>query len=306
MSSINNRIHCNALICPQRARILIGICIFLPVFSFGETFEKFDIGDGSYVTLPLAELSAQDELRLMEPNNEKFEYHSHNSLKKKSSLKNKMSPVRSQGNRGACPAFATIGLIEFYQGEDFSEQCLQKFSSDEDGGFAFRMFEWAMKNGLYLESDCPYDPRENGRDTIPDLSKAKVKSVEYSGYETRSQEAPDPITYIKDEIDEGGPITIAVFVAGKWNEGGIIQAPSDGEIRHDCGLDLPNGTPIGKKCKIHVVVATGYDDNSEYLEFKNSWGKKWPFLAENPDGYGKMSYGYFLKMRAGNHSMVSR
>lgn len=70
-----------------------------------------------------------------------------------------------------------------------------------------------------------------------------------------------------------------------------LDIPTKEEIDQGCSKEntKPGGT---KKCHAHAVVFTGYDDASETLEFKNSWGRGWKH-----GGYGYMTYRYFRQFR---------
>ena len=267
--------------------------------AFGSDFVSFDIGR-DHIRLPLFDVSDEDNNRLLNPDKSVFDYYIPKATRSQSSLRQQMTPVRSQGARGTCSVFAALGLIEFYNRGNLSEQCLAKFSSDNDRGWINQRITWAVNNGLYNESDCQYDKSEGGRNHIPDLSQAN-KVWPGGGYTSITQEISDPIAYIKRKIDDGGAVGISIYVAGHdWSKNKIIGVPTDEEIRETCGEDKANSTDY-KKCGGHAVVVTGYNDHEGYLEFKNSWDWWW-----GDGGYGKMSYSYYLKMKMGFGKLVSK
>jgi len=91
------------------------------------------------------------------------------------------------------------------------------------------------------------------------------------------------LDYIRERIVYHSPVVGAVYVVGDWYQKGFIYLPRDQNNIDDC---KKKGECIG-----HAVIFTGFNNSLELLEFKNSWGQGW-----GTDGYGYMSYEYFLKM----------
>lgn len=262
-------------------------------------FIYFDTGKKQQVKLYLEELSEEEFIRINNRDNSNFNVNEGQSI---NSVKANMTSVKDQGRRGTCNVFSSIALLEFYERGDLSEQCLAWFSSNEDPGAAADRIEWALENGLYNESDCLYDGRINGRSNIPDLrEKTKVWPDGHFIFTDSSIDAP--LDFIKGKIDEGHPVIASVYVAGDdWLKQKIIQIPTDDELEKTCNKSTKSDKY--KKCAGHAVVMVGYNDDDGYLEFKNSWGPSWPIGEKVADGYGKMSYSYYLKMR--KSKMVSK
>lgn len=267
--------------------------LYEPIDS--ENYKQLHIDSGGYVLLPYVELSENQNKRLMTPQSEFAEIDLYTDDKddaRSASLREKMSPVRNQKYRPSCTAFAAIALFEYYYpGKDFSEQCLVKFSSNYDGGYMPNRINYAIKNGLYLEKDCPYKGYPRQRSIIPSLDKAK-KTYPSDGFNYLSTADESQITFIRQRLRAGHPVSIAIFVAGKgWKSTGeLLAAPTQEELEEDC-VKSHSGL---MRCGAHAVVVTGYGEhnNIPYLEFKNSWGNRW-----GDNGYGKISLGYFVKMR---------
>lgn len=255
--------------------------------------------------LPFVEISDEDENRLNNPDNSAFAPHIPIILKERKSVRARMTAVRDQGKRGTCNTFAAVGLIEFFERGDFSEQCLSYFSSDEDTGSPNERVEWAIKNGLYKETDCPYDGRNSGRNNIPNLSSAKKVHISQEFY-YYPQHRVNALDVIRGQIEFDKPVVVDIYTAGRaWDDTGIINLPTPDEISVACVVDAKSSG--NKKCKKHSVIITGFDDNEEYLEFKNSWGMDWPHSGPlKSEGYGKMSYSYFERMKVERAQMVSK
>lgn len=280
---------------------------FLPLFVFSYTTRadsfRVEIGDGSTVELSYHNLNSNDEMRLAsEKERELGYYNPFSSSKASKSLKNRMTIAKHQGEkRGMCSAFVTVGLIEFFHGGDFSEQCLSKLASPIDSSNVYQRFNWALTHGLYWEDDCPYFNEPGERDEFPDLSN-KAIFWPIPNYVFTAQKIADPIGFIKGKIDRGSPVIISIIFAGDWMKQKIIELPSKEEIEKSC-KKIKGGF---KKCLKHGVIVTGYNDELGYLEFKNSWGINWPKGSEKWMGYGRMSYSYFLKLRTTDSFMVSK
>lgn len=78
---------------------------------------------------------------------------------------------------------------------------------------------------------------------------------------------------------------------------GPLQVPSRPEIVESCKPDQAAASEaFALGCSSHVTVFTGYDDASQSLEFKNSWGPDW-----RHGGYGYMSYEYLRRFNTNEH-----
>lgn len=283
--------------------LFLILCSLMSIPVKSIEYVDFKIAGLGSVSLPLHIVSEQDQQRL----ESSAYYQPKSSIKLPSSLslKSKFSAPKSQGTRDNCSAFVAIGLIEYYENGIFSEQCLSRLQHERDTELPLIRINWAIENGLYLTKDCPYYEKIEGRNIIPDLT-GKSKFWPSDGYVEVSQSIDDPIGYIKNKINQGHPVIVSFYVAGQaWNRKGIIGTPTQKEIDETCTLSIAS-SPY-KKCGAHASIVTGYDDDLQFLEFRNSWGDKWPACPTPAgDGYGKMSYDYFLKMRLGENGMVSR
>jgi C1A family cysteine protease len=255
---------------------------------------------------------------------------------KSANLKDKMSKVRNQGQRGTCSFFATLGLVEhFYdKNSDLSEQCLSFYASKDDDGTINGSLDYIRSSGVYREDDCPYrDPvkyddwymsnvkkkselEKKARDDIPNLANAKKV---YPSFRVVSKSIDDfssseLIEYLQTKIGSGHPVGVSIYVIGKeWDEGLIEKIPSKEEIEKSCNKGI-GANAIFKQCSSHAIVITGYDDSRGVFYFKNSWDEDWglnkDFQKTDNDyekiGYGAISYGYLLKFRLNSASYLER
>ena len=224
------------------------------------------------------------------------------SLPKKVDNRQWCSPIKNQGNIGACTAFAGVGMFEYYQFKAFGKYI--------DGSELFiykaerNMLNWTGDTGAYL------------RTAMGALTLFGVPPSDYYPYDTSKYEDEPPafvysygqsfqaLTYYRlDPLGTTGTVTLANIKkqirAGipvmmgftcytslnhdKTNESGEIPYPSINE------------SVIGG----HAVMVVGYDDGNDVINpldkkrkrgvliIRNSWGKEW-----GDKGYGYIPYEY--------------
>ena len=206
-------------------------------------------------------------------------------------------PVRNQGQRGTCAAFAAIGSIEYTvlnptDGEgghkalptfDLSEQRFYWMSKDDcqgpsgcdcpgcqEGSWYGVGFE-ASKNGgglnIPLETDCPYNNRPGGNDTqYPqkascETGAVKVKEVEYwCG-----------VDELIGLLDRGYAVPYASPLSSNWEA-------NDGLVTKKDLVAQGNTVHAGG----HAYLIVGYkqlpdmqDEGGICFYVKNSWGTGW-------------------------------
>jgi C1A family cysteine protease len=188
-------------------------------------------------------------------------------------LRPMLLPVRDQGHRGTCLAFAVTALHEVLRaagepvGEDLAEEALYWGCKQVDGnwntGTSFLSASMALPRwGQPIEATWPYDPRQSDGvayhpPAIPggaNWHHAGLRSVTTTSTDVRSLLA--------------GSVPVAL---------GITIYPS---------FYRPNGTghiadpqPGDPKKGRHAVVAVGFDEDE--ILIRNSWGPTW-----GVSGYG--------------------
>ncbi|QOV90199.1 C1 family peptidase [Humisphaera borealis] len=182
-------------------------------------------------------------------------------------------PVRDQGDSNACVAFATIAAMEItYKREtgrdlDLSEQDLLNKSGHNLGvldtpNAAQIALATVVKFGVCEEEKMPWRDK--------DLAKrAKLNDV----FRAVPLTAGVPLT--------GGPIANVASLKTALKKGPVIvhlnADPLQG-VKTDRVI-VSRGRPN------HAVVLTGYDDDRQAFEVRNSWAEDW-----GVGGYGFVSY----------------
>ncbi len=189
------------------------------------------------------------------------------------------TPIKNQGNCGACWAFATVGVLEnLIKIKDnvtipLSEQYLISCNRDNfscyGGWWAHDYHQWKtvsgeQEAGAVSQNHKPYQQR-NGSCNSPNPKVAKIDDWGYVG----GQNSVPSVDAIKQAISTHGPVAAAVCVNYAFNyyRSGVFSGP---------GCRLVN----------HGVVIVGWNDDGGYWIIRNSYGASW---GEN--GYMRIKYG---------------
>lgn len=214
-------------------------------------------------------------------------------------LFDRMQPVRDQGERGTCVAFASVALREFLLGQpdDLSEQfvywaCKELDGLPDAGTYIHTAMTVFAQYGVCPESVWPYSPLQTaseGQGPPPRGAREAALACRLSSARTVE---PGLVLHYKHilagEDGKGGmPVTFGVLVFNSWWSS--AETNRTGKII----LPLPGEEPAGG----HAMCVVGYvDDDSVpgggYFIVRNSWGAKW--AAESPEapGHALMPYDY--------------
>lgn len=223
-------------------------------------------------------------------------------------LKDLMTPVKDQDERGTCSFFGAMALVESAVKRkmnvevNFSEEYLNyalksKKKARGEGAWPDQSLSEAIENkaGFLLERDWPYQPLWFGI-KAPCID---VKMNSDAPSECYSHNSPPEDILAKKIPGENfkfeyipeitttniigllafnkQPMTIVVPVNAKgWKDDGTVSYTK--ELKQECIDDE-------KKCGTHVIVLTGYDIPKKVFFFRNSWSKKW-----GKDGYGQIPF----------------
>ncbi len=199
-------------------------------------------------------------------------------------------PVRNQGSRGTCAAFAGIGHLEYAALQryglrtiDFSEQrfyylsrpdchstgCVTDIEAGSWYGDGYEQSQaLPLADNIPLEADCPYNPNPGRNEVqipqLPSCERGAVK-VEAVAYVTYPQEVVDALHRYKL------PILWASPLSDNWFENrGLITARDAG----DAGASMHAGG--------HAYLIVGYrklpdlpEEGGMCFIVKNSWGTGW-------------------------------
>lgn len=231
-------------------------------------------------------------------------------LPKRVDLKDVMTPVKDQGDRGTCTFFVAMALtesaikrkmkIDVNLSEEYSNYSTKAdgYASNREASSTRRNLRAAVinKKGFLLERDWPYQPSwfgakapciENeagGKDTPKECyshnapsEKIMEQLISGDNFVTEGEEITTTNDLIKTLADSKMPVGITMPMNPKgWGDDGVVQYTK--ELRQEC-LDTPS------ECGSHAVTITGYDMDKKVFFIRNSWGKKW-----GQNGYGTIPF----------------
>jgi hypothetical protein len=215
-------------------------------------------------------------------------------------LKDQMTSVKDQYDRGTCTFFTVVSLIEAAVkkkmnvevnfSEEYYNYVMKTAGSYKamEGGTSYANFKIMNrdKKGFLLERDWPYQPswfglkEPCGKFDLPDSSApaecfshnsppahvlAKVIPSENFNLRMLYPETTNEIIREMAVMKQPMEIGLSVNYDG-WPDNGEVQYTE--EMRQKCISQEVS-------CGGHSIVLTGYDLNKKIFFFKNSWSSKW-------------------------------
>lgn len=177
-------------------------------------------------------------------------------------LRDKMQPVKDQGDCGSCYTFSAVSVLEYHAGVSISEQKIMDCSSSTngpsygcDGGWPENIFEYAKNSPVVLEKDQPYLQKN-----LPCNQTCEGSVIQIKRYGSVDQEKDeDSETRIPYILNTHGPVAVAIDVGTTEllmsYENGIFPGAA-------CGTEID-----------HAVTIVGY--TPEYWIVRNSWSQDW-------------------------------
>jgi C1A family cysteine protease len=192
--------------------------------------------------------------------------------------KNYMTPIKDQGNCGACWVFGAVASIEgginaYFNtpglSSDLSEQdvinCAGPVSTGCNGGYPYEAFRYVLNNGIMTEACQPFTVQngscKTGNDRCPNGNVStnlyRIRAIGNAASDTADA------TRLKKAIMNYGPVeaTIRIYLEFYLYKGGIFSHPKDDPRSYG----------------LHAITWLGWgeEDGTEYLIGKNSWGTGW-------------------------------
>ena len=215
-----------------------------------------------------------------------------------------MPPVRNQGHRGTCVAFAALASYEHFLGkagamQDLSEQFLYWNCKSNDGhpndegtwlGIAFPLLK---RDGCCLEGTWPYNPNPivGNEGQGPPPGGARVQALTYRLASFQSL-APTSVPDIKATLAAGRCVAFSNSVFNSWY--GSPHVAYTGDIT----LPIPGEVRIGG----HAMCLVGYVDSASddligggRFILRNSWDTTWGIACPYGPGYGTIPYTYLSR-----------
>lgn len=183
-------------------------------------------------------------------------------------LRAKFGPVRDQGERPTCLAFAASDAHAALRGDWNPLSCEYAFyhaqrrtgRSPAKGAFLDDMLAVLREEGQPIESGWPYLKR------LPtDLSQYHPPSSVGDLYGRAGQQPQGDVDRICAACDNGAPAIVLSVLTGRF-----FRPPASGIIDH---LENDEVFPVPR----HAVVAVGYGRVAEgrVVLIRNSWGPTW-------------------------------
>ena len=199
-------------------------------------------------------------------------------------LRHWCSPVENQRDLGSCVGNSVVGALEFLQGRDglpqkdlsrlfvYYNSRLMHGAQEVDGGTYIRLAIGTLSSlGTCSEEKWPYDTSKVFvRPTWGSYREAYANKV--GSYYRIIGTGGDRIDQVKKAIQTCNPVVFGVSIDQAF-------------------LNLRTGdVPEIDKSRIvgaHAMMICGYDDTSQKLIVRNSWGTMW-----GDGGYCRMPYTY--------------
>lgn len=214
-------------------------------------------------------------------------------------LLDQMPPIRDQGQRGTCVAFASVAMREFLLSStsDLSEQflywaCKELDGNPSPGTYIHTAMTALAQYGVCPESVWPYNPQpagDEGQGPPPDEAFEQARQYQLSSARTVE---PNLVVHYKNVLagdnGQGGmPVTFGTLVFDSWHRSS--ETRRTGKVT----LPWPGEAPVGG----HAWCVVGYVDNAAvpgggYFIVRNSWGLDWAPESTEAPGHALVPYEY--------------
>lgn len=207
------------------------------------------------------------------------------SFPKKLSHLNSMSPIKHQGQRGACVSFGTVAVKEWQEKKqrklktfyDLSEEFLyEQIKLPGGGAFLRDAFKAVATTGVCQEKLMPYINVPDNKDTTV-FKASKAILINARNYMVESYARIEGIDGICQSLAINGPCITGLSWPMDWFWPDTLDHDSDGFPL----LKKYSGGNAGGHCPTII----GYDYDARLFEMRNSWGLNWGLK-----GYARISF----------------
>jgi C1A family cysteine protease len=195
-----------------------------------------------------------------------------------------MPAVYDQGELGSCTGNAIAAAIEYARKSQnlpdfvpsrlfiyYNERDIEGTVPDDAGAEIRDGIKTVAKFGACSETDWPYDIT---RFTLKPSDACYADAA--TDLVTRYARVDQTLDGLRDCLASGVPVVFGFTVYASFESGAVAQSGV-------MPMPAPDETVLGG----HAVLAVGYDDDSQALIVRNSWGPSW-----GNGGYFLMPYAY--------------
>lgn len=212
------------------------------------------------------------------------DYKPFGSAPAKVDLRQFFTPIKNQGELGACSAFALVGIYEYIlrknhkQDNDLSEafvyynvRRMMDTVGEDSGSSLYNVVVSMGTEGVCAEHYCPYtdkvDMPQPSAEAYEDALQRKI---------VKALNVQKDINHIKSAVAEGYPVAVSLKIFESFEPvAGFVSRPSEEEVESN-----QSGN--------HAMVVCGYSDEEKIFIVRNSWGPKF-----GDQGYCYIPYSYF-------------
>ncbi len=194
-------------------------------------------------------------------------------------------PAWNQGEIGSCTAQAMCAAVYYFNPSVDPSRLFQYYNErlidgdvNSDSGSTIRTScKAASSYGICSESLWPYDSQELFVKPPESCYANAQKDVLSTYYRIAPNDGEDTIIAIRNAVAIGQPVLVGIVAfegleSQEAAQTGIVPMP------------VTSQAPLGG----HAVVLTGYSNETQMFQFRNSWGTEW-----GDNGYGYFHYAYF-------------